>query len=178
VEKLCAGWRFGGVKVFLFSVFFPVRYVSSVSPRFFFMRHAFCFLPLATILESRPRGYFWKCKEMILMYITTNRHNFSFTWLQDICNCPVKIRVWEMRSGLESGALYIIVIIIIIIVYQGYSVTFIKILPIYHSWIHTLCHSSLSSLLQSTRYVKAMWRNKGPNKTSFSQFRAGSRVGV
>jgi hypothetical protein len=25
--------------------FFPVRCVSSVSPRFYFRRHAFCFLP-------------------------------------------------------------------------------------------------------------------------------------
>jgi hypothetical protein len=45
----------GGVeesKFCLFSVVFPVRRISSVSPRFYFRRHAFCFLPLATILES------------------------------------------------------------------------------------------------------------------------------
>jgi hypothetical protein len=42
----------GEVKVFLFPVVFPVRCISSVSPRFYFRRHAFCFLPLATILES------------------------------------------------------------------------------------------------------------------------------
>jgi hypothetical protein len=29
----------------------PARCVSSISPRFLFRRHAFCFLPLATILE-------------------------------------------------------------------------------------------------------------------------------
>jgi hypothetical protein len=52
-------WRFyaeaGGVeesKFCLFSVAFPVRYISSVSPRFYFRRHTFCFLPLAAILES------------------------------------------------------------------------------------------------------------------------------
>jgi hypothetical protein len=52
-------WRFsvqaGGVegsKFCLFSVVFPVRCISSVSPRFYFRRHAFCFLPLAAILES------------------------------------------------------------------------------------------------------------------------------
>jgi hypothetical protein len=45
----------GGVensKFYLFLVVFPVRCVSSVSPRFYFRRHAFCFLPLAAVLES------------------------------------------------------------------------------------------------------------------------------
>jgi hypothetical protein len=45
----------GGVedsKFCLFSVVFPVRCISSVSPRFYFRRHAFCFLLLAAILES------------------------------------------------------------------------------------------------------------------------------
>jgi hypothetical protein len=36
----------------LFSVVFPVRCMSSVSPRFYFRKHTFCFLPLVTILES------------------------------------------------------------------------------------------------------------------------------
>jgi hypothetical protein len=43
-------WR--GSKFCLFSVFFSVKYISSVSPRFHFRRYAFCFLPLAAILES------------------------------------------------------------------------------------------------------------------------------
>jgi hypothetical protein len=45
----------GGVeesKFCLFSVVFPVRCISSVSPRFYSRGHAFCFLPLAAILES------------------------------------------------------------------------------------------------------------------------------
>jgi hypothetical protein len=45
----------GGVeesKFCLFSVVFPVRCISNVSPRFYFRRHAFCFLPVAAILES------------------------------------------------------------------------------------------------------------------------------
>jgi hypothetical protein len=41
----------------LFSVVFPARCVSSVSPRFDYMRHAFFFLPLATILESLLRSF-------------------------------------------------------------------------------------------------------------------------
>jgi hypothetical protein len=39
-------------KFCLFSVVFPVRCISSISPRFYFRRHALCFLPLAAILES------------------------------------------------------------------------------------------------------------------------------
>jgi hypothetical protein len=52
-------WRFsvpaGGVdgsKLCLFSVIMPTKCVSSISPRFHYGRLAFCFLPLAAILES------------------------------------------------------------------------------------------------------------------------------
>jgi hypothetical protein len=48
---LCAGWRCGGVKICLLVVL-QARCVSSVSPRFHYRRHDFCFLPLAAILES------------------------------------------------------------------------------------------------------------------------------
>jgi hypothetical protein len=41
-----------GSKFCLFSVALPARCVFSISPRFHFRRHAFCFLPLAAILES------------------------------------------------------------------------------------------------------------------------------
>jgi hypothetical protein len=51
-------WRFsvpaGGVegsKLCLFSVIMPAKCVSSISPRFHYRRLAFCFLPLAAILE-------------------------------------------------------------------------------------------------------------------------------
>jgi hypothetical protein len=51
-------WRFsapaGGVeesKLCLSSVIMPAKCVSSVSPRFHYRRVAFCFLPLAAILE-------------------------------------------------------------------------------------------------------------------------------
>jgi hypothetical protein len=36
----------------LFLVVIPVRCISSVSPRFYFRKQAFCFLPFVTILES------------------------------------------------------------------------------------------------------------------------------
>jgi hypothetical protein len=41
-----------GSKLCLFSVIMPAKCVSSISPRFRYRRLAFCFLPLATILES------------------------------------------------------------------------------------------------------------------------------
>jgi hypothetical protein len=41
-----------GSKFFLFSVVLPAKCVSGVSPRFHCRRLAFCFLPLAAILES------------------------------------------------------------------------------------------------------------------------------
>jgi hypothetical protein len=54
-------WRFSapagdveGSKLCLFSVIMPAKCVSSVSPRFHYRRVAFCFLPLAAILEFSP----------------------------------------------------------------------------------------------------------------------------
>jgi hypothetical protein len=59
VEWECYAWA-GSVeesKFCLFLVVFPVRCISSISPRFYFRKHAFCFLPLVTILES-PHVFF------------------------------------------------------------------------------------------------------------------------
>jgi hypothetical protein len=54
VEWGCYAWGEGveESKFCLFSVVFLVRCISSVTPRFYFRRHVFCFLPLAAILES------------------------------------------------------------------------------------------------------------------------------
>jgi hypothetical protein len=41
-----------GSKLCLFSVIMPAKCVSGISPRFRYRRLAFCFLPLAIILES------------------------------------------------------------------------------------------------------------------------------
>jgi hypothetical protein len=41
-----------GSKLCLFSVIMPAKCVSSISSRFHYRRLAFCFLPLASILES------------------------------------------------------------------------------------------------------------------------------
>jgi hypothetical protein len=47
-----------GSRFCLFSVALPARCVSSISPRFHFRRYAFCFLPLAAILESQSIVYY------------------------------------------------------------------------------------------------------------------------
>jgi hypothetical protein len=52
----CYAWS-GGVEeseFCLFLVVFPARHISSVSPRFYFRKYTFCFLPLVTILENPP----------------------------------------------------------------------------------------------------------------------------
>jgi hypothetical protein len=55
----CYTWA-GGVEVLefcLFLMFLPAKCFSSVSPRFYFRKKAFCFLPLVAILES-PACFF------------------------------------------------------------------------------------------------------------------------
>jgi hypothetical protein len=48
-----------GSKLCLFSVIMSAKCVSSISPRFHYRRLAFCFLPLAAILES-PFLFFFR----------------------------------------------------------------------------------------------------------------------
>jgi hypothetical protein len=45
-------WSCGGVGVLPILGSFSCKVFSSVSPRFYFRKHAFCFLPLVAILES------------------------------------------------------------------------------------------------------------------------------
>jgi hypothetical protein len=68
-------WRFsvpaGGVegsKLCLFSVIMPAKCVSSISPRFHYRRLAFCFLPLAAILESPQLHEFYRSGIMKWLY--------------------------------------------------------------------------------------------------------------
>jgi hypothetical protein len=49
----------------LFLVVFPARCISSISPRFYFTKLTFCFLPLVAILESSSLFSF-------LIYFFTN----------------------------------------------------------------------------------------------------------
>jgi hypothetical protein len=61
MEWGCYVWA-GGVELSefcLFLVIFPARCISSVSPRFYFRKHTFCFLLLVAILESSPEQYSW-----------------------------------------------------------------------------------------------------------------------
>jgi hypothetical protein len=57
-----------GPKFCLFSVVLPVRCISSTSPRFYFRRHASCFLPLAAILESL-NIYFFNLHLNVLLHL-------------------------------------------------------------------------------------------------------------
>jgi hypothetical protein len=69
-----------GSKFCLVSVALPARCVSSISPRFHFRRHAFCFLLLAAILESS--------KVAILKHSDKNKGKMKRSkWnIQDLCN--------------------------------------------------------------------------------------------
>jgi hypothetical protein len=73
-------WRYyaqaGGVegsKLCHFLVIFPVRCISSVSSRFYFRRHAFCFLPLDTILEF-PKKFLIKLLHIEFSNILKRSH--------------------------------------------------------------------------------------------------------
>jgi hypothetical protein len=60
VDWGCYAWA-GGVEeseFCLFLVVFLVRCISSISSRFYFRKHAFCFLPLVSVLESAPMEVF------------------------------------------------------------------------------------------------------------------------
>jgi hypothetical protein len=64
VEWGCYAWA-GGVEELefcLFLVVFPARSISSISPRFYFRKHTFCFLPLVVI--SRKPKYFQTKKKL------------------------------------------------------------------------------------------------------------------
>jgi hypothetical protein len=69
MEWGCYAWA-GGVEELefcLFLVVFPARYISSVSPRFYFRKHTFCFLPLVATLESKM--IIIKSKEHVLTHL-------------------------------------------------------------------------------------------------------------
>jgi hypothetical protein len=72
----------GGVEVLefcLFLVVFPVRCISSIPPRFYFRKHAFCFLSLVAILESlislSVLSFIFKIKFADLENISVTKHS-------------------------------------------------------------------------------------------------------
>jgi hypothetical protein len=81
-------WRFsvpaGGVegsKLCLFSVIMPAKCISSISPRFHYRKLAFCFLPLATILESPAfcdYNKYQKAQETEEMVVSFLAEDFKF----------------------------------------------------------------------------------------------------
>jgi hypothetical protein len=85
----------GGVEMsefYLFVVVFPARCISSISPRFFFRKHAFSFLPLVTILES-PNSTFlidFLCHHFPLLTCPGDLpmilQSEDFTKLLEVCN--------------------------------------------------------------------------------------------
>jgi hypothetical protein len=62
-----------GSKLCFFSMIIPAICVSSISPRFLYRRLAFCFLPLAAILES-PRKIL-NCIKIKRSYLIVNISN-------------------------------------------------------------------------------------------------------
>jgi hypothetical protein len=82
----------GGVeesKFCLFLVVLPARFVSSVSPRFHYRRHAFFFLPLAAILESLPSAiyqcYIVKFYFHEISSLSSSPFLFSALWWRRTC---------------------------------------------------------------------------------------------
>jgi hypothetical protein len=53
-DAMHAGWGCGGVGVLPLLGGFSARCTSNISPRVYFRKDAFCFLPLVAILESHP----------------------------------------------------------------------------------------------------------------------------
>jgi hypothetical protein len=89
-------WRFsapaGDVeesKLCLFSVIMPAKCVSSISPRFHYRRLAFCFLPLAAILEFHNFSFFG-ISVLIPAWYGHSFHHHHVTWtLQAAVPCQV-----------------------------------------------------------------------------------------
>jgi hypothetical protein len=78
-------WRFSepvavveGSKLCLFSVIMPTKCVSSVSLRFHYRRLAFCFLPLAAILESPESHFFNYSNPRFLLQAVVPLFSFFF----------------------------------------------------------------------------------------------------
>jgi hypothetical protein len=68
----------------LFFVVFPARCISSISPRFYFGKHAFCFLPLVTILES-SRSSFLKFKTNNgILFSNINKWLINIRWKLEV----------------------------------------------------------------------------------------------
>jgi hypothetical protein len=63
----------------LFLVVFPVSCISSVSPRFYFRKHVFCFLPLVTILEPPQDDLLGQWN----FHLDSRRENMWLSWKEN-----------------------------------------------------------------------------------------------
>jgi hypothetical protein len=84
---LCTAWGCGGIKVLPLSVVFPVRCISSVSPKFYFRKHTFCFLPLVAILESPHCFFFIHVYEVIECFLQFTFSGLDFYKIFILCLC-------------------------------------------------------------------------------------------
>jgi hypothetical protein len=64
----------------LFMVVFPVRLISSISPRFYFKKHTFCFFSLVTILE-------YPYKNFCINYLMYNSKYKGVFYLENLSAC-------------------------------------------------------------------------------------------
>jgi hypothetical protein len=81
-----------GSKFCLFSVILPAKCFSSISPRFHYKRLAFCFLPLAAILESF----------LILFLIIATYLNIHGLSLEKISRCSPVFNNMDLSTGKED----------------------------------------------------------------------------
>jgi hypothetical protein len=121
---LCTGWRCGGVKVLsLFGVFSSMC-ISSVSPRFYFRRLAFSFLPLAAILESLFLFFLRSCHAVFY-------HGYT-NW------------IWEMSVQVLCSVFSWVICFLAIGVPYRFWILFIR--SIVWKYFLTFCTSSLHFL--------------------------------
>jgi hypothetical protein len=128
-------WRFSalardveGSKLCLFSVIMPAKCVSSVSPRFHYRRVAFCFLPLAAILESPGTSFtlvryfpFWaqfsfsriswwgdglgESEGPLWLRIQFGAETIFFTWIVFTLQQPLHLSILQAQSAYHFGLL-------------------------------------------------------------------------
>jgi hypothetical protein len=96
-----------GSKFCLFSVIMPAKCVSSISPRFHYRRLAFCFLPLAAILESPQKGI-WRpfLGKTHLVHLASHETLLAFKKKDDFFKSETIKMVLEMKGTYVCGLFF------------------------------------------------------------------------